>query len=307
MVPSPSPPSSSSTLTTLNKLSKTLIRSLLRWTQLPHTKSAPFQLLLPSSLLQFNPTLIQQDQISIDSTHKLHATVCYFIRNLNLTSPKEYQKLLNETFSFLRYLNEQDAHLLTLYREHCYRNNENNYLSHEITIRIGEVVENKTLGYRGVCVNWTIDPKTSLQLITLLIDWYDFEQILHGSLPLQFYANEFKVVHDLKFKRIHHNLISDYFLRYDATLGIYIPKYSLAYTHPKDSQYLLQTYQKEILVRHRQGQNQNQEKQEMMKTNRPRKVYTSSPGKLSLSPCYILPCFPCLSSISFPPLTSIIV
>jgi hypothetical protein len=278
MVPSPCPSSSSSAscaITTLNKLSKTLIRSILRWTQLTHTKSAPFQLLLPSSLLQFNPTLIPKDEISIDSTHKLHATVCYFIRNLNLTSPKEYQQLLNESFGFLRYLNEQDAYLLKLYQEYCYRNNESNYIAHDISIRIGEVVENKTLGYRGVCVNWTIDPKTNLQLITLLIDWYDFEQILHGSLPLQFYANEFQVVRDVKFTRIHHNMISDYFVRYDATLGIYIPKYSLAYTHPRDSQYLLDTYRKDIY-----RPNSNSSKDEMMKI-RPRKVYTSPPGNLS--------------------------
>lgn len=273
MVPTPSPSSSSTAVTTLNRLSKALIRSILRWTQRTHTKSAPFLLSLPKSLLQFNPTLLlnPKDEITINSTHTLHATVSYFIRSLQLSSLQEYQQLVNETFGFIRYLNEQDQHLLKLYQEHCFRNNESNYLSHDISIRIGEVVENKLLGYRGVCVHWTIDPKTQLQLITLLVDWYDFEQILHGSLPLQFFANEFKVVRDVKFTRIHHNMISDYFVRYDATLGIYIPKYSLAYTHPRDSQYLLQTYSKDI---YRPNNN------EIIKI-RPRKVYASLPGNLS--------------------------
>lgn len=163
-------------------------------------------------------------------------------------------QLINESFNFLRYLNEQDAYLLTLYQEHLFRKNPSLYESNssyssnssEIKIRIGEVVENKNLGYRGVCINWTIEPSTNLQLLTLLIDWYDFEQILHGSLPIQFYANEFHPIRDHKLTRVHHNMISDYFLRYDSILGIYIPKYSLSYTHPYDSQYLFSHYQKNI-------------------------------------------------------------
>lgn len=244
-----------SSYSTLNKLSKTLIRSILRWTKLKHVNSAPFQLILTPNHSYFLPFLPKD--LVINTPDKLRQSLCYFCRIFpaeNL-STIEWNELINESFKLLRELNYQDQYLLPLYREHLFRKNEDLYDTNlgeksippiEIKFRVGEVVENKLLGYRGVIINWTIERNTNLQLLTLLIDWYDFEQILHNSLPTKFYSTEFQHIRDKNFTRIHHNLISEYFLRYDAILGIYIPNYLVSYTHPHDSKYLKQFYSLEL-------------------------------------------------------------
>ena len=112
-------------------------------------------------------------------------------------------------------------------------------------IRVGEVVENKLLGYRGICNYWTIDIPTKKQIISLLIDWYDYEQILNGIIPSQHFAEEFSIIRDPRLTRIHHHLISNYFTSYSSLLGIYIPNYQLAFSHPTDLYFLLEKYQKQ--------------------------------------------------------------
>jgi hypothetical protein len=315
----------------LNKLSKTLIRSVLQWTRLPHNNLTPFQLDLQTNHSYFLRHL-PSDLLQINSTKRVRHLLYLFCHSLKIQEgSKEWNELINESFQLLRYLNTESQNLSSLYQDHCYRRDlsltiatnaatraspDINAIGEDLTandkdmvsvvgrasaplqlIRVGEVVENKLLGYRGVCISWTMDQQEttpSRQLVTLLVDAYDYEQILHSSLPLQFYADEFRSVTDKRLTRIHHNLIPEYFLRYDALLGVYVPKYSLAFTHPLDSQTLLQKYSQRV-------------SQPRSPVSRARKSYITLPGHYSPSPSLVPFVFdtpPSSSSVLSPSLSS---
>lgn len=201
-----------------------------------------------------------QDMINsliISHNLKLKHLIIYLFKLYQPENNEIELKIRNELFELLRKLNDLNYNLKELNNDHNYRlkidsspsssssnKNDNTSISSNIPfIRVGEVVENKILGYRGVCNYWTFDPTSHKQIISLLIDWYDYDQILSGSMPSEHYAEEFNIVRDPRFTRIHHNLLSDFFVRYDPTLGVYIPNFSVTFSHPNDVRVLVESHQ----------------------------------------------------------------
>ncbi|CAE7421943.1 unnamed protein product, partial [Symbiodinium microadriaticum] len=79
-----------------------------------------------------------------------------------------------------------------------------------------------------------MDEVTNTQVVSLLLDWYDYEEILHGALPAVFSAADFEVVTEDTTLRVHHNDIATHFQRFDVEFGCYVPGRSLQYQYPAD-------------------------------------------------------------------------
>lgn len=257
-----------------NNLTKTILRSFLRLIKLKH-----FQLISFNITQKFPEISSFYSWKLPENSLKFKFLLFYIFRTIKLNS-LNYNEIINKTFNLLRYFNEKNIYLNSLYENYLFRlyfNIKNYNLSSSLSssssnslassssvssssstsistssssstnyfIKVGEIVEHKLFGYRGVCNYWTIESNTNKQIISLLIDWYDYDQILNNVMPSTFYAEDFNIVRDPRFTRIHHNLISDFFTRYDPILGIYIPNYSLTFSHPNDMKNILEIYHKQ--------------------------------------------------------------
>lgn len=99
-------PASISSYSKLNKVSKTLIRSILRWTKLSHVQSTPFQLNLNPNhnyFLEYLPKDENNNEndkniILINSPLKLRQSLCYFCRSFpshSIKSSTEWCESIN--------------------------------------------------------------------------------------------------------------------------------------------------------------------------------------------------------------------
>jgi hypothetical protein len=146
----------------MNEVSKALARSILRWTHLHHVKDAPLK--LPRHYNELQNCLPKN--FSLQSGAKLRAAVIYVLRT---QGSQDANRLISESFTLLKDLNDLSFSLKELCQSRDYRNRDD-VLSHA-KIRIGQVIQHKVIGYRGICAGWTLDPSTNQQKLSVLLDW----------------------------------------------------------------------------------------------------------------------------------------
>ncbi len=244
----------------MNKLSKTILRSTLRWRH-KHDRKAPCLLQLRD---ESNGGVIKKylpEGAVLSTPDKIRAAALYLARTVDFPSAVEASAFHTEAFDLLRRLDDIGILMEEERKGREYRSQA--LVLKDATIRVGQAVRHKTGGYRGVCFAWTmqqqedstvtIDRSTgnktiktiksnkekNRQIVSLLLDWYDYEEILHSTLPPYFYASDFEVISDDTLQRIHHNDLSMYFDRYDVKQGVYIPNRSLQYQYPMDLAYTM--------------------------------------------------------------------
>lgn len=221
----------------MNKLSKVILRSALRWSR-SHDNNAPCLLkLIPerhSRILKHLP-----ENAVISTPNKIRAAALYLARTVRVDSLEE-ARICNEAFDVLRILDNVSEGMAEEKNGRLFRSDPT--VLEKASIRIGQVVKHMTSGYRGICFGWTMDEATDTQTLSILIDWYDYEEILHNQIPLKFNAEDFEVISDDRLLRIHHQDVSMYFSRFDVERGIYIPTADLLYQYPDDLAHLLATH-----------------------------------------------------------------
>jgi heat shock protein HspQ len=180
----------------------------------------------------------------LSTPNKIRAAALYLARTVQFESGKfsiEESRFCDEALNALRGLDNMNAGMLEESNGRRFRSDTG--VLERAHIRIGQVVKHKTGGYRGICFGWTMDEATDTQTVSLLVDWYDYEEILHGQIPLKFRAEDFEVINEDHLLRIHHQDVSLYFSRFDVERGIYIPTADLLYEYPHDLDHLLATHE----------------------------------------------------------------
>ena len=129
----------------MSRITKTLLRSILRWTHLPHAKHAPFRIDLSKvtqkqkSLEQLR-TYLPPNLMSIHDASGVRAAALYCYRTSHLPEPgsdadSEVQDMM---FAVMNYLNSRSAELKVACNSREYRTTDK--VVQNAVIRVGQVI-----------------------------------------------------------------------------------------------------------------------------------------------------------------------
>ena len=136
----------------MNGVTKTLLRSILRWTRYPHVKYAPFRIDLSKviridlsevinidkSLQELRQTLPPDLQVITDASGVRAATLHSFRRIASENAPAQDESAAQDTmFAVIKYLNSRSLELKSACNSREYRSSEK--VQQSAGIRVGQV------------------------------------------------------------------------------------------------------------------------------------------------------------------------
>ena len=235
------------------KLSRSLYRSLYRWSRQPSVKEAtlgidPTLYGVPSDLLQETGFKKKDVLTSVEDMRKLMGKLF----RLPLTEDKANEALDGALQSLPRWYNE-GAVLNQRYGKRV-ENSQIDTLALR-SFRVGEVVMHKESQTRHVVIGWEVED--GVQYIRTLSDHLDAQNSVLGKIDKDgntvennissmssekdnvnasggINCVEFELVENLALMRILNENVNDYFEGYDNMLQRYIPNSHLSYSYPLD-------------------------------------------------------------------------
>ena len=157
----------------MDKLSRSVLRSILRWGVRKNRREAMLS-------LDMGNVLVSEQTLSrsyIRNTQQLNEIVLEAYR-----SKENTQENIDEAFRLLRALNEKGAELDKSYQQRL-ANQKDDVLSKRI-FTVGDVVVHRETGTRCVVTGWRVDEKTGEQYLALLVDQMDAHEYLRAGHPL---------------------------------------------------------------------------------------------------------------------------
>lgn len=218
----------------MNRLSRTIFRSLLRWNRSNAASRNPF-VNLQSSQLGIDQ-LFPRGTIptTIKSNEEFQGILYNCFRHLPNTSEHidiglKAIKSLNDHNQIIRDISlQRQVHSNPIFYQHA-------------KYKIGQVVMNKYTKVRGVVVGWDVDAARGSQDVELLVDTLDYQEFTvhqRGSKQQRFNkmvnSENLELVEDIHLQRIHNTGINGLFYYFDTITKRYVPKPDLAYLYPND-------------------------------------------------------------------------
>jgi hemimethylated DNA binding protein len=227
-----------------SKLSRSLLRSLLRFGKRPSFKEA--SLSLDPSLLKLSKDQLPKEYRSdlttklIQSSDDLRSFAVESFRNSEDSSEN-----IDAALEALRLLNARSMELDKRYelRQHHIMQAGN------VKFCIGDIVQHSETSTRAIVCGWSIDEEDGSQHLMLLVDQLDASEHLKAGSPLLTQpseegvaASQFVAVEDPVLQRICNDSTALYFNGFDAITGKFIPTDDLAYCFPLDNAHLRESY-----------------------------------------------------------------
>lgn len=209
----------------MNKVSKALLRSLLKWSRQEEVRKVPFTI-VPS---EFGCDEILPKEAVICDASGVKKAVLWAFRNSTYSNEN-----LDNGFATLKSLNAYSLKLKDMLSQHNIHGNE--MFFRHAKFRIGQIVEHKETHVRGVVVGWEVDAAVGKQDIEVLVDLTDVNELSAraGGFKKLLPASAFTLVHDRSLQRIQNNALWGLFTEYDEAAGRYTPSVELLYTFPRD-------------------------------------------------------------------------
>lgn len=202
----------------MNRLSRSLFRSLLKWNRQAEWINYPF---VVSPALLGIEQLLPSGISELEGSEGLQAAAYHCFRH---HPPSDAN--IDIAFKALKALNDHAVILkqnLKLRNSHMHRNP---------AFRVGQVVIHKIHRVRGVVIGWEIT--ATKQLVHVLPDLSDFNAFIDStaSLPCHLDDTDLGIVSNPMLKRIHNPELDSYFSHLDPDLGQYVPREELAFLYP---------------------------------------------------------------------------
>lgn len=159
----------------MDKLGRSVLRSILRWGSRENRREAQLSLEISSHLenIKLKPNV----STMVRNTAQLREIVLQAYRE-NVNS----QDTIDDALRLLRALNEKGAELDKCYQQRLL-NMKDDVLQHRI-FAIGDVVVHRETSTRCVVVGWRVDDETGEQYLSLLVDQLDAHEYLRAGHPL---------------------------------------------------------------------------------------------------------------------------
>jgi hemimethylated DNA binding protein len=215
----------------MNRVSKTLFRSLLRWNRTNAALKVPISI----SPHQLKLDVIFPDQrfvSSIDSHEELHAHLFHTFRSTTYSDD-----LVDIGFHVLKLLNGQS---LSIREKSLQRKVHSSAIfTQHAKFKVGQVVVNKFTNVRGIVTGWEVDAALGRQNVQLLVDMLDFDEFSLLKDKKNIFSKHTDAAHlelmtDRNLMRIHNTGLNTLFYYFDAHNGRYVPKADLMYLYPDD-------------------------------------------------------------------------
>jgi hypothetical protein len=218
----------------MNRASKALYRSLLKWTRKKEVKNSVFLLHCKNLKLSEQLTsLLPPNQTNFHTGTEIGDVIkeCFRRNAFN-------RNTLECGFEAIRVLNKETPRIKTLYENHLVSSNEMFFKSAQF--RIGQVVEVRELKIRGIVMGWKVTPADGAQLVSILPDFHDgpFDRMGRKSI-VTFLQDELSPVSDSLLHYIYNSRWNEYFYYYDPFIQRYIPRPHLAFSYANDYEQIL--------------------------------------------------------------------
>jgi hypothetical protein len=218
----------------MNKASKALYRSLLKWTRKKEIKNSVFLLHCKKLKLSEELTsLLPSNQTEFQTSTEISDVIkeCFRRNAFN-------RNTLDCGFEAIRVLNKETPRIKALYENHLVNSNE--MFFKYAKFRIGEVVEVTELKIRGIVMGWKVTPADGAQLVSILPDFHDgpFDRMGRKS-TVTFLQDELSPVSDSLLHYIYNSRWSEFFYYYDPFIQRYIPRPHLAFSYANDYERIL--------------------------------------------------------------------
>lgn len=206
----------------MNRVSRTLFRSFLRWTRRPEVVGTNFTLyprdLGVAHLLPANAVL--------KGVEGVQGAVYHCFRH-------NHSQDLDLAFSLMKQLNEFHLKLKEEFEQR--RVNRNPMFTQYATYKVGQVVQFKANKVRGVVAGWEVDAALGKQKLQLLLDVTDLdEQAMRLREGLMIKSVDVELVTNPLLHRINNPDISTFFYYFDEGNGRYVPRDQLYQLYPND-------------------------------------------------------------------------
>eukprot|EP01039_Chlorochromonas_danica_P003796 gene3796-4146_t len=222
----------------MNRVTRALFRSFLRWTRQPELINNPF-ILNPTAL---NISKLLPPGVQLHGQEGVQAAIFHCFRHHSYSSQH-----LDVALTVLKKLNELSQVLKRRLASQQVNVHYNRNYTRYIDYQLGQVVQHKQKHVRAVVIGWEIDIEQKKQKIKLLYDTSDFNEFITSTEELAMIVNSDEVIEvtDRLYKSIHHSEIGNYFSHYDEKTGRYVPLEDFAFLYPYDV--LDQPYQRSLL------------------------------------------------------------
>lgn len=219
---------------------KTVYKHILRWTNKTINKSVPFTL----DTRKLGIDHILKNETTIRNAYGVRDAARYCFRHsvdssISSTARGNNNYSLELSFASLKTLYTLSKELKRRSLENIHNAKYNLQSPNQSPFyRVGEVIQHRTVGYRGVVIGWTITESTGKQRLAVLCDVIDVEDYLQGVFPAETLIDSgvFTRIQDPALLRIHNPLIHHHFKGYDQFEGFgqFIPNNELLYRFPND-------------------------------------------------------------------------